>query len=222
MPKREFLRRLRSTAWRTMGARFNASRRLKRRDIIGAFSIAAYAMVGIGLAIIQRIYELKAGTALDNFVAALSVLLGMFVVVISLIEWGYQGAHKAELLYRTGEELSEFQRKLDQILSSCDEGDLSTDEVSKLREEYEQIKRRCPYNHEPVDDRAFRAEHPLEFKDEAGKALGWFVRYRYQLCWFFSPIVYFGVLWLIVLGLLVATPWSAVPSKAQLSVHQEH
>src|SRR5258708_1222204 len=107
MSEDEFLKRLRFTAWRTMGARFNASRRLKRRDIIGAFSIAVFAMIGVGLAIVQRIYEFQAGTALDNFVTALSVLLGMFVVAISLIEWGYQGAHKAEALYRTGEELTE-------------------------------------------------------------------------------------------------------------------
>jgi SMODS and SLOG-associating 2TM effector domain family 5 len=127
MSEIEFLTRLRFTAWRTMGARFNAARRLKRRDIIGAVSIAVFAMIGVGLAIVQPIYEIKPGN-LDNFLTALSVLLGMFVVAISLIEWGYQGGHKAEVLYRTGEELTEFHRKLDQILStSKDAGDVKSE-----------------------------------------------------------------------------------------------
>jgi SMODS and SLOG-associating 2TM effector domain family 5 len=73
MSEVEFLTRLRFTAWRTMGARFNAARRLKRRDIIGAFSIAVFAMIGVGLAIVQPIYEVRPGN-LDNFLTALSVL----------------------------------------------------------------------------------------------------------------------------------------------------
>ena len=216
MSEVEFLTRLRFTAWRTMGARFNAARRLKRRDIIGAFSIAVFAMIGVGLAIVQPIYEIKPGN-LDNFLTALSVLLGMFVVAISLIEWGYQGGHKAEVLYRTGEELTEFHRKLDQILStSKDVGD-----INSLRIEYEQIKRRCPYNHEPVDDRAFRAEHPAEFKDAAGNGLNAFSCICYRLAHFVSPALYFGILWLIVLALLVAMPWSEINVRTP-TLQQKH
>jgi hypothetical protein len=218
MSDSDFLSNLRKTAWRTMGARFNASRRLKRRDSIGVFSVAVFALIGVGLAIIQRIYEFKAETELDNFVTALSVALGLFVVVISLIEAGNGAAVKSEMLYRNAEELSEFQRKLEQVCATSTQGDqrISDASLSEFRDEYERIKKRCPYNHEPVDDRAFRAEHREDFANANGKSdrlvLCLWHRARYRL----NSALYFGVLWLIVLGLLAATPWSEISPQGHI------
>jgi hypothetical protein len=60
--------------------------------------------------------------------------------------------------YRNAEELNAFQRKIEMLsafVPSNAAGDMA--EVDCLREEYEGIKRSCPYNHEPVDHRLFLA-----------------------------------------------------------------
>ena len=219
MSAKQFIVDLRRASWRTMGARFNASRRLRRRDVFGTVSIAVFATISVVLAIIQRIYEFKAGTALDNYVTALSVALGFFVVIISLIEWGSAGPVKAEALYRNAEELTEYQRKLGQILS--DEEIINTEMLTPLREEYEQIKRRCSFNHEPVDDALFRADHRSDFKAADGRMdMG-----RIECVWTHvkfqaSAVLYFGVLWLAVFGLLWQTPWADLANKK--SIPEKH
>lgn len=219
MAHQDFLRELRTTAWRTSGARFNAWRRLKRRDLFGTLSIALFAALSGGLAVVQRIYEFRAGTDLDNYVTALSVLLGFFVIIISLIEWGYGGAQKGEALYRNAERLAEFQRKLGQELLSDKPQDQFTDDlVTRYRSEYEEIKRLCPYNHEPMDDAVFVSGKPEDFAEAASGAKWAWVNFQYQL----GSILYFGVFWIVMFGLLWAAPWDGMPRGRTVDVQPAH
>jgi len=213
-PTQTFLENLRTTAWRTAGARFNAARRLKRRDWFATFSVAMFSAISVGLALVQKIYALRAGTPVDNYVTALAVCIGLFVIIISLIEWGAGNAVKADSLHLSGEELNSFQRKLGQRLSEAPDGNPSgAAEVTALREEYEEIKHECPYNHEPVDHLLFLAEHRLgpEFADQSGNPTisrlggGW-IKLRSLL----SAIWYFGLFWIVILFLLWFTPWKLV------------
>lgn len=209
-----FLGNLRTTAWRSSGARFNASRRLKLRDWFATFSVSGFSAISVGLAVVQRIYALQSGTPIDNYVTTLAVCIGLFVIVISLIEWGAGNAVKAGALYRNGEELNGFQRKLEQRLSEAADGPpCAAEEVTALREEYEEIKGRCPYNHEPVDNRLFLAEHRLspEFADGSGNpTISWL-----EGCWIkihspLNAIWYFGLFWIVIFVLLWFTPWKSV------------
>jgi hypothetical protein len=209
-----FLESLRLTAWRTAGARFNASRRLKRRDWFATFSIAIFSATSVGLAVVQKIYVLQARTPIDNYVTALAVCIGLFVIVISLIEWGAGDSVKADSMHRNGRELNSFQRKLEQRLSEGAGGHpCAGEEVTTLRREYEEIKDRCPYNHEPVDDLLFLAEHRLapEYADRSGRpGVSWLGGRWIKLRSFLSAIWYFGLFWIVILVLLWLTPWKSV------------
>jgi SMODS and SLOG-associating 2TM effector domain family 5 len=207
-----FLGKLKTTAWRTMGARFNASRRLKRRELVANASIAIFALLSVILAIGQRLYSIPPGSALDNYVTALSVSLGLFVIVISLIEGSNLGPQKAELLYRNGEELNAFQRKLELLSDPTLEDDNVTklEVLDELRDEYEKIKGRCPYNHEPIDNQSFQADHRLspEFLDDKGTpTMGRGKAFWIRILNFLSPVWYFGALWIVVGALLSAILW---------------
>jgi SMODS and SLOG-associating 2TM effector domain family 5 len=207
----KFLTDLRAVAWRTGGARFNAARRLKRRDLFATFSIAGFSAAGIGVAFIQKVYEVTAGTPADKYLTALSLCLGLFVVVISLIEWGASGAVRAESLFQNAQKLSAYHRKLAQRLSElADGGNTSSDEVTRLREEYEHIKDECPHNHEPIDDQLFLVQRRLDsgFCDLFGRPKpSWFDAQWTALRSFLSVVWYFGLFWLAIGGLLLATPW---------------
>lgn len=207
-----FIVSLRTTAWRTQGARFNASRRLKRRDWFATFSIGAFSAAGICVTFIQKVYEITAGTAADKYLTAVSLCLGLFVIVISLIEWGAAGALKAEALFQNAQQLNSFQRKLEQISCEIDDGRmLSSGEVEQLREEYERLKLECPHNHEPIDDALFLAQRRLDSKFETlfhhsppsylGAKWIWLIS-------LLSVVWYFGAFWLGIAGLLWLTPWS--------------
>lgn len=207
-----FLEELRTAAWRTEGARFNAARRLKRRDWFATFSIGAFSAAGIAVAFIQKVYEVTAGTAADKYLTALSVCLGLFVIVVSLIEWGASGAVKAESLFQNAQKLNAFQRKLGQRLAEVADGKpFSSDEATALREEYELIKIECTHNHEPVDDQLFLAQRRLD--PEFARVFrrpnpSWFEAKWAWILSLLSVVWYFGFFWLAIGGLIWATPWS--------------
>lgn len=205
---KDFLQSLRTQAWRTSGARYNAARRLRRRDWFATFSIAMFSAIGIALTVVQKVYVPKAGSDLDNYLTVLSFFVGLFVIVISLIEWGFSGSVKADALHRNAELLNQHQRKIAQALATT--GDPGEAVVTQLREEYEAIKDSCSYNHEPVDDELFRAQQRLsrEYLDEHGiPQMSWLAGKWSAFMDQWSSAKVFLAFWAMILGLLVITPW---------------
>ena len=206
----DFLQRLRTQAWRTSGARYNAARRLKRRDWLATFSIAMFSAIGIVLAVVQKIYVQKSTPELDSYITVVSACIGLFVLVISLIEWGTSGSVRADALHRNAELLNKFQRKIEQDMASP--GELGESIVTVRREEYEAIKAGCPYNHEPMDDVLFRAQQRLskEFREDLkadGKPqMGCLEGQWAALMDLWSSVRAFLFFWLGMVGLLLNMP----------------
>ena len=198
-------------AWRTAGARYNAARRLKQREWFSTFSLAALSALSIAVTFAQKIYSPTQGTPLDNYLSSLAAALGIFLLVISLLEWGAGYGAKAENLHRNAELLTAFQLKLAQILAQIDTGKAVTDEeVGSLRLEYEAIKDKCHYNHLPLDDALFRANQRLapEFTREDKKPLmSWCAAQRAWLRWYVSELWFFVSVWILILGALCCAWW---------------
>lgn len=207
---KDFLQRLRTQAWRTSGARYNAARRLIRRDWLATFSIAMFSAIGIALAVVQKVYVQKSTPELDNYLTVFSACIGLFVLVISLIEWGTSGLVKADALHRNAESLNQFQRKIEQVLATSAEPDDAL--VTVLREEYEAIKAGCAHNHEAVDDVLFRAQQRLskEFrvdcKPDGTPQMSWIEGKWAVLLDQWSSAWAFLFFWLVIVGLLVNMP----------------
>jgi hypothetical protein len=197
----EFLKGLRTAAWRTAGARYNAYRRLKRRDWLGTLSIGAFSTVGIIITMIEKVYGLSPDSTQDKLLSATSICIGISVIVISLLEWGTACAVRADALYRNAEELNAFQRKLEFELTLELEGDDVRKRINELREEYERIKQGCPYNHEPIDEQLFGAWHrdSVEYASRKISVIGAFsVRIGAAI----NGVSYFAFLWAILAVLL--------------------
>jgi hypothetical protein len=211
----EFLFGLRTAIWSTASARFNADRRLRRRDWFATFSIAMFSAVGIAIAVVQSVYSIKPGSSLDNYLTTLSVCIGLFVIVISLVEWGASNSVRASALHQNAEALNELQRKVAQALAENSDGRaFLAGEIDSFRREYEDLKERCRFNHEPIDFEVFMAEHRLspEFSDKDGKpARSWCRAQRARLLSILSIGWYFGFFWIIILVLLWIA-WAHVPS----------
>lgn len=199
---KQFISDLRTRAWRTAGSRYNASRRLKKRETFATSSLAMLSALSVAAAVAQRIYSPQAGTPLDNYLTAVSVALGVFLLVISLLEWGAANGLKADALHRNAEDLTAFQLKLALVLARLESGQ-AVDEafVDALRVEYETIKDRCPYNHAPSDHELFRAQHRMAPELGATDAMpvmtGW-AALVVKARWEWSTIWFFLLIWISV------------------------
>lgn len=203
---KDFLVSLRTQAWRTAGARFNAARRLKRRELFSTVSLAMFSAISIALAFVQRLYSAQAGSPLDNYLTALSVCLGVFLLAISLMEWGAGNGAKANALHQSAEDINAFQTKVSQWLAQLESGaTFGWSDVDGLRGEYEVIKERCSCNHEPLDDELFRATHRLakEFEGNDGKPrIGYWAGKWVAIRWHASSIWYFAIFWIVIAAVI--------------------
>lgn len=197
-----FVLQLRTAAWRTAGARYNAARRLKQRETFSTFSLALLSALSVAAAVAQRIYSPQSGTPLDNYLTAVSIALGVFLLAISLLEWGAANGAKAESLHRNAEELNAYQLKLAHVVAQMDAGKAVEDaRLDALRVEYEVIKDRCQHNHKPVDDELFLARH-WSAPDLAGAsgapASGRWSAIRIWVLWHWSTVWFFLLVWVAV------------------------
>ncbi len=211
MPMKDFLEELRTKAWRTAGARYNASRRLRRRELFSTISLAMFSSVSVAIAFLQRVYSTIPGAPLDNYLTALAACLGVFILAISLMEWGAANGAKAETLHRNAEDLTAYHLKIAQRLAQLnDKVDITWENVEDLRKDYEVIKERCPHNHLPLDDLLFRANRRTasEFVTSDGKPLiSWRMEQFVSFRWSILSVWYFGIFWTVIGVAIAAIFW---------------
>ncbi|MFM7011678.1 MAG: SLATT domain-containing protein [Betaproteobacteria bacterium] len=200
-----FLDDLRTNAWRTAGARYNASRRLKRREWVSTSSLALLSALSIAVAYSQKVYA-KDDATLDDYLSIVAMGVGVLLLVISLLEWGAGYGVRAADLFKNAELLTNYQLKVAQTLKAIESGDAVTlQEVDSLRLEYEAVKDRCTTNHQPIDDALFRAQKRLDsiFRDgqkpNGTPQMCWLVAQSVKVVWFVSELWFFGFIWAGVL-----------------------
>lgn len=209
----KIIEKLKTDAWRTAGARYNAARRLKRRDLFSTISLSLFSAAGVGLAVIQKIYNPQSGSSLDNYLTGLSVCLSVFLLVISLIEWGAGNSVKADRLHQNAEELSAFWRRLDLVivgLQSQPPTQANPSSAAEYLKEYDEIKEKCGFNHDPLDDHLFVSSqrHAEEFKRNGKEPYCWLEQRWFVFRSHFSSVWYFVSLWIIIAVLIYVTPWN--------------
>lgn len=198
----DFAKELRTTIWRTMGARFNAVRRLRRRDRLSSLSIAGFAVVAIALTILQKVYAISSGTMLDHHFTALAILISLFVLIISLLEGASAYNLKADRLHQNALDLDALQKHLGQLLARAADGEtLSSEALEEISQRYHQTIKQCPENHESIDDLLFQSQHreSPEFKRASISGLG---ALRIKVQHLVAGTLLFFVAW-VVIGILV-------------------
>ncbi|TYQ03524.1 UNVERIFIED_ORG: hypothetical protein JN05_05093 [Zoogloea ramigera] len=191
------LEKLQKDAWRTSSARYNAARRLRRRESFATVSFALMSALTCAIAFAQRVYAQPSSPA-DNYLSTVSASLGVVLLTLSLVEWGAKPGSIAEALHENAEKLNAYWRKVALKVASVQGGvTLTWSDVQTLADEYDILKAASRYNHEPVDDAYFRASHQSDFPGmpKLKQLLTW-------MRWQFSSIWYISALWifLVLLG----------------------
>lgn len=190
MSEIDFLERLRTTAWKTAGARYNASRRLQRRSRFSLITISLLSGVGV-----VAPFLIDASSAAAKF----SAFLAMLVLVIGIVEGASDFGLRAATLFTNAEDINAFQSRLGAPSSGVNTEDV----CARLDAEYQAIKRRSQFNHEPIDLERFILQHnsaPEFARAGGGKAYG-----TLQACWIFlayslHSVWWLALFWMIALG----------------------
>lgn len=200
-----YLITLRDDLWRTSSARYNAARRLKRKELFSTISLAFFSALAIALAVIQQIYtaQIEAAPGLSSYITAISTLSGIFILVISLMEWGSRNGSNADALYKNAQELNALRQKICLQISKEQASSLPNWSVATehLRT-YEQIQDRCDINHAPIDDGYFVSQHRNSPEFKAKQISDWDAR-RLSALWHLSSIWYYLIFWSVMIVALV-------------------
>lgn len=135
--------------WITKGSRFNASRRLLRKHHASIFTIAVLSFYNISISLAPEFLGIKGN------VPELSIILSVFILILSLLEANKGYNIQAERLHQNAIDLSHLYFK---FVNRKKEVSLDT-----FINEYNQLIKNCPENHEPIDNNLFKTEHPHDF-----------------------------------------------------------
>jgi len=198
--------------WKTAGARFRAAQRLTRRGRISTFSIALLSVLAIAVGVLEP--RARSGWS----AAALTSIISVFVLVISLIEGSSQTAVQSNKLHENAIRVSECRARLEEMLARCQaQGAQDWQELRSIREEYQTTIRECPFNHEPIDYKRFEVDHrkrkeflvPSSGADEGKPRMTRLSAQWIRGCYALSATWLSIASWLIILAVLVfAFDWS--------------
>ncbi|MCL6754614.1 SLATT domain-containing protein [Nostoc sp. CCCryo 231-06] len=167
---------LSSRIWITKGSRFNAARRLNNKYQFSLNSISILSVYGIAIPIIQGIVRNPQCQKINEIYNAISLILSVFTLAISLLEGAKNYQIKAEKLHKNAVEISSLQRELEYLMiSKSGEADF-LQKLGDISVKYEHLIERCPENHEPEDYDFFMAQNRKDFK--ISRLAGFYIRIK--------------------------------------------
>lgn len=196
-----FLDSLSKVAWETSCARYNASRRLKVREIFSTISIALIGLSGICISLIQFYFSDGIEVKFNQLITTFSIALSMLLIVISLIEWGVGAGAKSEALFRNAELLNEHERKI-KLFNCRINGSISKNDyeiINSLRDEYEKIKSACTFNHSPIDYEYHKIQKSRYYISTTFESFGLLRNIKGRVNYHICSIWAYLLVWLIVL-----------------------
>jgi hypothetical protein len=175
--------------WKTKGSRFNAYWRIKYIDVLSIFIVSMLSSYVIVLSLIPTFFS-QSLTVLENQICNFgSVVISIFIIVLSLIEFSSGRSIKAEEMHRSALEIAKISAQLD-LLVNTSSADL--EKATSLILEYENLVSSCSCNHNVIDYKRFKASHPNDFNLIGAKGI--FLRFLYVLQYNLQPSVLYIIL----------------------------
>lgn len=142
---------------RAKGARFNASKRLERRDRRRT-NVVAYASASvIVLTLLPTFFATP--ELLTKLLALATIAMSLIILAYSLLQGQANDPVKADQFHRCATEINELRRHLRAKIA------VKPDELEKISKEYDSILRRYSINHDEEDYELYQQQHPDEFED---------------------------------------------------------
>ncbi|MGF1486187.1 MAG: SLATT domain-containing protein [Prochloraceae cyanobacterium] len=157
-PVQKYAKDLKESISKTRECRFNAARRLSNKNQLSIASISFVSVYSIAIAIIQNIFDFSECKNLNNVFTIVSILLSIFILVVSLLEGANNYQLKADRLHSNAIELSAIAREIKclKILNLSEKE--YREKLCELGNQYENKIKNCPENHNPLDYELFKVE----------------------------------------------------------------
>lgn len=156
---------LRAKIWKTKGSRFNAVRRLNNKYQFSLSSISILSIYGIAIPIIQGVVKNPQCQKVNDIYSAISLILSVFTLAISLLEGAKNYQLRAEKLHNNAVKISSLQSKLDYLIVRKSGNANFLQQLGNISARYEKLIKECPENHEPQDYTLFMAQNRKDFND---------------------------------------------------------
>ena len=160
----DYINSLKFRIWKTKGSRFNAYRRLKRRQQVSIFSISVLSVYGISIPVIQSVLDTTSCPKTNNLYTVISLTLSVFILVLSLLEGANDYAGKSEKMHTNAVKISSLYSDLEVLLVRDQNPDSLSEKVDAIQHRYSEIIEECPENHEPEDYLEFQVQHRNDFR----------------------------------------------------------
>lgn len=148
---------LNNRIWRTKGARFNAYRRLEKKNSALTFITSFSSIHLLAIAILQLSSLVPLSAEQSKLLNFISITISIIILAYSLFEGGKEHGLKSERHHLCGIELDRCYSRLQHI---TDDG---TSELIKLTDEYNDVTEKYLLNHDSVDDEFFQLQNPNDF-----------------------------------------------------------
>jgi hypothetical protein len=148
---------LNNRIWRTKGARFNAYRRLEKKNSALTFITSFSSIHLLAIAILQLSSLVSLSAEQSKLLNFISITISIIILAYSLFEGGKEHGLKSERHHLCGIELDRCYSRLQHI---TDDG---TSELIKLTDEYNDVTEKYLLNHDSVDDEFFQLQNPNDF-----------------------------------------------------------
>lgn len=175
--------------WKTKGSRFNACRRLRRKQQISIFSISVLSVYGISIPVIQTVLDTDACPETNNLYTVISLTLSVFILVLSLLEGANNYASKSEKMHVNAMKISSLYSELEILLVRSSDPAVLSEKVDSIQHRYSEVIEECPDNHELEDYLEFQIQHRKEFNLSALKCCWIRVKYFFVNYWLYSLFV---------------------------------
>ncbi|GAB0111673.1 hypothetical protein PA7559_29430 [Pseudoalteromonas distincta] len=180
--------------WRTKGSRFNACRRLERKNGTLTFVTSCSSIHLLAIGIIQLTNLIDITKHQSDWLSFISIILSIIILAHSLHENGKEHSLKSQRHHSCGIELDRCYSKLQYASDS---------EVKEISEEYNKITEKYLLNHETIDDLYFQLQNPNDFPLIASRSR--FGKNKIKLSYKYGDII-------------IATMFVVIPLVVSLSV----
>ncbi len=207
----EYVSKIKSTLWKTQSSRFNAARRLNNKYQFSAISISLLSILGIGTPIIQNFIDSTKCATTNQLYTLVSILLSIFILVLSLLESSQNYQLKADKLHDNAVNISSLLKEIE-FLINCKFPNADSEEkkykiiteIQRYYKEYDNLIKLCPENHEPDDYLFFQAEHYKDFEKSWFWSQRTLIRLRIKYYWLYFMLVM--IIAVIILSLYLSCP----------------
>lgn len=160
--KKDFGVELNYKLWITKGARFAASARCNKQDILSVKTVgylSAYLIIVNMLNVYQIPFYVKIP---DNYLAFITTSLSILILIFSQFEYAKNYKIQSERFHQCAIEISELYNRL-RMIKTFSHIINKEEEIEKISQEYDLLLKRYE-NHTPIDTSLFMATKPGYFE----------------------------------------------------------